>query len=109
MVCGRQAGGTKLFNVFHPTDPFAYRFEPLLHPAFAEFPGRLLPPASLPASSSCWHQTRLRRKARVRVRAKQGAREAAHARGSVWRMACAKRQRSAEQRGEGGDQGVKRD
>ena len=24
-------GGTRLFNIFHPTDPFAYRIEPLLH------------------------------------------------------------------------------
>ena len=25
-------------NIMHPTDPFAYRFEPLLHASFGEFP-----------------------------------------------------------------------
>ena len=39
----RFPGGAHLFNVFHPADPVAYRFEPLLDPAHARADPALVP------------------------------------------------------------------
>lgn len=36
-------GGTRLFNVFHPLDPVAYRVEPLLAPEFGRKPAAKVP------------------------------------------------------------------
>jgi hypothetical protein len=86
---GRLTGGTKLFNVFHPTDPFAYRFEPLLDPAFAQFPGPfllLLPLSLAPAPAGtrldCASQSM---RARARQARRAGGQRATRAlRGVAW-------------------------
>eukprot|EP00960_Hanusia_phi_P031486 749318-Hanusia_phi.AAC.1 len=39
-------GGAKFFNIFHPTDPIAYRFEPLLDEEYSKFPAAPMPTRS---------------------------------------------------------------
>lgn len=36
-------GCRRLFNIFHPADPIAYRFEPLLDSKYGQIPAALLP------------------------------------------------------------------